>query len=299
MSDCNGTCCPGNYQCVNGLCQQCPSGQSPSNGCCIYGFAPSLNGVGFNGGDGNYQFFSPGPGGCQGIGNLNVTLTVTGAMSATVSEGPFFGTNPNCGPFNSNDGFTIQLNANSASADGLFMQFAFQVVDNQINGWVQYFDQFNDLVFNSGPTSLLPNNLASTMIPANFVLSIQLTTDASENVVKATFNVTDTNSGLDSTLPVDIPSVVSWFGLIQLPILAFQVDVVGPDDCLNSTFAPGAAGSITYGASNGLCVGGYSQPGLPAGCNLLNEVTLEVSNIIYSPVSPCCGSLINQQVMAP
>jgi len=78
MLDCNGTCCPGDYQCVNGLCQQCPSGQSPSNGCCIYGFAPSLNGVGFDGGAGNYQFFSPAPGGCQGIGNLNVTLTAQG-----------------------------------------------------------------------------------------------------------------------------------------------------------------------------------------------------------------------------
>jgi hypothetical protein len=80
--------------------------------------------------------------------------------------------------------------------------------------------------------------------------------DSAGNITGATFSVTDNNGNTNSkTITLDANH--------QFPIVAFEVNVVGPGNHSNSQFSSGA-GTITYEISNGqLCVEG----GLPDVCS--------------------------------
>lgn len=78
----------------------------------------------------------------------------------------------------------------------------------------------------------------------------------------------------------------------QFPIVAFEVNVVGPDNSSNSAFSSGA-GTITYESSGQLCVEG----GLPKSCSGNRTFTAETSNANYAIIGPpCCGSSLQQSV---
>jgi hypothetical protein len=109
------------------------------------------------------------------------------------------------------------------------------------------------LVFQQGTVLSLPNNT----VPAGYALEIDLINDSAGNITGATFSVTD-NTG--KTTSVSSPTLDANQ---QFPIVAFQVNVVGPDNESDSQFYSGA-GTITYEISNGqLCVEG----GLPDTCS--------------------------------
>jgi hypothetical protein len=133
-------------------------------------------------------------------------------------------------------------------------------------------------------------SLPSNTIPAGYVLEIELNNDSFGNVTGALFSVTDNTGKTTSSLATLDPSH-------QFPIVAFEANVVGPDNASNSKFSSGA-GTITYEISNGqLCAEG----GLPdiscgsPGTKLIS--TAETSNATYGTIGPtCCASLITQSV---
>ena len=131
--------------------------------------------------------------------------------------------------------------------------------------------------------------------PAHFVLAIELSNDSVGNVIGANFNVTDP-FGNTAMLTADLPPLDK--------VWAFELDIGGPFNCSHAAFSSPPAtmspvGTITYAASNNLCLAGIQ--GLPSGCTgLLCGSTIESSNITYGPmggfsfsplegfVSTCC-----------
>jgi hypothetical protein len=178
------------------------------------------------------------------------------------------------------------------------MQYAFIVTNNQIQAAVQYFDSFG-IVFDSGfQGNLAPNGLMSNTVPAGFYFIIHLVTDSNDNVTSAEFTVYG-NSGDVATQTIAIPAVVSRFGVTQVPIQAFTLDIVGPFNCANANFSSGGTGFVTYEADNQICVGGALSGSLstcPPPAPFF-ERTAESSNISYGFAAPCCGT-ISQSLIA-
>jgi hypothetical protein len=293
-----GTCgnsCPTGQPCLGGQCicvfgtfcdgQCCGEGQDCFNNCC----ATNTSGLTLSSSS-NYLLTNGKN--CQNIKDLKVSLKVTQDMFAI---SPTLGGDAGC---------TMQLNAyNPAGPTTNWMQYIFLVSGNAIQYQVQYWDMAaacacvspgspctctGPLVNKSGTVLSLPNNT----IPAGYTLQIDLNNDTAGNITGALFSVTDNNGNTKSqTATLDANH--------HFPIVAFQVNVVGPDNFSDSQFSSGA-GTITYGTSTGqLCVEG----GLPDTCsNSLgsNTPTGETSNAIYGPIqSPCCASELTQSLSTP
>jgi len=102
-----------------------------------------------------------------------------------------------------------------------------------------------------------------------------------------------------NSLDIFIVRYPSQAQIHSVPIVAFEVNVVGPGNGSNSHFTSGA-GTITYGISNGQsCVEG----GLPDQCSNTSgsgTPTAETSNAIYGPIeTPCCASALTQSISVP
>jgi len=247
---------------------------------------------------------------CNGIRNLQVRFQVTQDMVATVTP-------PGGGTSTPDGGFTMQLNAfNPAGASTSWMQYFFLVQGNAINGQVQYWNiaAFNNCVNTCNANCLSSTNvsqclancpgncvnsqtrtvnlsspkpilsLSSNTIPAGYVFEIDLS-DNNGNITGATFNVTD-NNGHTQSWPAQLDANH------QFPIVAFQVNIVGPDNSTDATFTSGA-GNITYGSSGQICVEG----GVPDKCSGSGTTTAETSNVSYALIGPpCCGSSLTQSI---
>jgi hypothetical protein len=226
--------------------------------------------------------------------DLKVSLKVTQDMVAAVT--PAGGGTPT-----QNGGFTLQLNAyNPAGPTTSWMQYVFLISGNAIKYQVQYWDIATACACLPGPgscncTGPLVNlngtvlSLPSNTVPANYVLEIDLNNDGVGNINGVTFSVKD-NNGNTKSAPVTLDANH------QFPIVAFQVNVVGPDNSSYSQFSSGG-GTITYEISNGqLCVEG----GLPDLCSKSSgsgTPTGETSNATYWPIeAPCCASELTQSL---
>jgi hypothetical protein len=289
-----GTCgnsCPTGEVCVEGQCvllsgacngQSCSAGQACFNGCC----ATNTGGLTLSS-NSNYLLTN---GNCQNIKDLKVSLEVTQDMFAI---SPTLGGDAGC---------TMQLNAyNPAGPTTSWMQYVFLISGNAINYQVQYWDIAaacacghalcdctGPLVNQMGTLLSLPNNT----IPAGYTLQIDLNNDTAGNITGATFSVTDNDGNTHrQTATLDANH--------QFPIVAFEVNVVGPDNGSDSQFSSGA-GTITYGISNGqLCVEG-GLPDLCSNSSGSDTPTGETSNAIYGPIGPpCCASELTQSLSTP
>jgi hypothetical protein len=127
----------------------------------------------------------------------------------------------------------------------------------------------------------------SNTIPAGYLFEIALN-ESNGNVTSATFTVTDERTRTPVGTPVTVPVPSAY----QFPIVAFEVNVVGPDNLSNSAFSSGA-GQITYKSSGQLCVEG----GLPESCSGNGTITGETSNATYGTIGPpCCASQLTQSL---
>jgi hypothetical protein len=279
---CNGVCCPPDQCGCSGAC--CLAGQTCFNGCC----ATNTAGLTLSSGS-NYLLSN----GCQNIQGLKVFLDVTQDMVAAVT--PFGG-----GPATQNGGFAMQLNAyNPEGPTTDWMQYIFLISGNAINYQVQYWDLAaacacghavcdctGPLVNEFGTLLSLPSNT----VPAGYALDIELASETNTgNITGATFTVSDGKGNTKS-------STVTLDANHQFPIVAFQVNVVGPDNASSSQFSSGA-GTIFYAVSSGqLCVEG----GLPDLCSKSSgsdRGTAETSNAVYGPIeAPCCASELSQSL---
>jgi hypothetical protein len=297
---CNGVCCSAGQACCNGVC--CPAGQCGCDGVCCSEGQACYNGCCATNTSGltlssksNYLLIN---GNCQNMKDLSVSLNVTQDMVAAVT--PSSG-----GSVTQNGGFDLQLNAyNPAGPTTSWMQYFFNVSGNAISYQVQYHDiqaecACGHAVCDCAPPLVNLNgtvlSLSSNTIPAGYVLEIDLSNDSVGNITGAIFTVTD-NSGNTTSRSATLPATQ------QFPIVAFQVNVVGPDGGSNSQFSSGA-GTITYEISNGqLCVEG----GLPdlcsesAGSKAGTAETAETSNATYGAIGPpCCASQLTQSFQTP
>jgi hypothetical protein len=316
-----GTVCPapaqGGATCVGGKCSGFVCGEyglqkCGSECCCAIDpkqviTAPAL------GGSKNYLFtnITPQPGGgCDSLQGLKVALTAKQNMVSTVV--------PVTGGSIPNGGFSFQLNAyNPASSTTTtsWMQYVFLILGNAIRYQVQYWDLAAACgCCTATPPSSCPSgcncgvgpvvnlqdtvlSLPSNTIPAGYVLEIELENNADGNVAGALFSVTDNAGKTTSKLATLDPSQ-------QLPIVAFEANVVGPANSSNAQFAPnlGQIATITYASGEDWPAALCAEGGLPdVACNspgtTLAAGTAEQSNVSYDTVGPpCCNAQLTQSV---
>jgi hypothetical protein len=273
------------------------------NGCCVDG-APAL--VSNNQSNTNYWMV-----------NQNVCDNIQGpAVSMQIS--------PQQAMFSPN-GFSLQLNVvpppNNVGVT--WMQYAFNVTGNGVNGIVEYWgnltnqttpggciafsnqdlnvgccsfgsccsgwDSFWDPVFGgqcqqSIPFLSIPNNT----LPAGYFMLIYLDTDpTTDNVTEADFYIFTPNNTFTS-FGVPIP------GNLQVPAQALQFVAVGLNGGATASFSPGA-GTMSYGVSSGqLCVAGATVP-CPSAA-IYSGFTGETSNASYGTMNTCCSSSLKQSV---
>jgi hypothetical protein len=234
---------------VQALCSQVSS-QKEGGGVTVVTPAPQPpEGLGDNF---NYIFDSN----CTNILGLVVTIDVTEEISSTA-------------------GFTIQLNAYGATgAESGWQQYAFAITSPEIQGVINNWPANptasppDDFVLDYFPIVALP----SASLPAGYQLSIALTYDGTGNVTGANWTV---DGGGTSTTVNQVNTNVGEAAGDLSPIIAFEVNLVGPGGGAGTTFTSGA-GTIKCSATNVL-----TALAVEPGCAEALVTTGEMSNAVY------------------
>jgi hypothetical protein len=202
----------------------------------------------------------------------------------------------------SDDGFSIQLNANCPQSMGsvAVQQYGFQIKGNSIMGFIDNWSYGGEIVCDAINVDSTP---LKNGIPAGYCLTIQLQYDAGGKVTGAMYQVFDqyNNSAGPKTFLVEKagcnctpgPSCSGYGGVTDLsPITTFMLVIVGWGDAKGANFQPGAAGSITYS------VGGLDQISAtmappPVCTEALN--TLETANSFYRTLPACAAQSLTQE----
>ncbi|MGC2404474.1 MAG: hypothetical protein WA510_32085 [Acidobacteriaceae bacterium] len=249
----------------------------------------------FAGGGGNNTILVNG---CQNLENLTVTLQVTQDLITVL-----------------NNGFSLQLN--SYPQPGLtsqgepldWFQYIIYVLDNQLSWEIQYWANAKSYSSTQRwPPGYIPNppntspwlpvisndymltsfgSASSSQIPAGSIMQIQLTSDVSGNVTRATFKVTDPSGHVSLAQYPFAPGAI-------FPIYGFQVDIVGPGGLKFATFSSGV-GTLSYTVSQGaLAIQDASTR-----CGGSQPPTGESSNTLYGEVTPTSGAMVSQSLYVP
>ena len=212
------------------------------------------------GSNSNYFLFS----GCKPLTDLTVTINVNEEIVAHSSSG-------------STKGFGFQLNAYSSQNEkSAWQQYVIALFGSDlkgaINNWPRtgpalFFDEF-DL-----------GGFTQPKIPAGVQLKIQLQTGSSENVVGAIFTVID-NGIVTAKVTKTLTDISGVNATDVAPIVAFQLNLVGPINSESSVLSSGA-GTIIYQASSPLTV----LSSEPNGCTESGYVTAETANSVYGTLT--------------
>ena len=212
------------------------------------------------GSNSNYFLFS----GCKPLTDLTVTINVNEEIVTHSSSG-------------STKGFGFQLNAYSSQNEkSAWQQYVIALFGSDlkgaINNWPRtgpalFFDEF-DL-----------GGFTQPKIPAGVQLKIQLQTGSSENVVGAIFTVID-NGIVTAKVTKTLTDISGVNATDVAPIVAFQLNLVGPINSESSVLSSGA-GTIIYQASSPLTV----LSSEPNGCTESGYVTAETANSVYGTLT--------------
>jgi hypothetical protein len=219
---------------------------------------------------------------CKPLTGVSVTIRVTEDL---VSAPPAAGHQP---------GFSFQLNASSPVNKAnpsdpkwtVWQQYLIGVGPTflgAVNNWTLAALKSGNQSINSSPDVHLGAPAKPYMIAAGSTLTISLDYDAAGNVSGVTFGVTP--GGPPQTLALTTIEL-SGGGLVTTadlaPIVAFELNLVGPGDLQHAHFTSGA-GTITYAASNLLT----PLSALPS-CVASGVTTGESSNSTYGtlPLGP-------------
>jgi hypothetical protein len=275
-----GHVCQTDANCVNGSCV-CPVVPAPT--VCGPSFcAPGVCSPGGLTSSSNYFLVNPG---CQDITGLTVSIT---ALTNIVSS----------------SGFTVQLNANSATSAGVdaYQQYVFLITGNSIQGQINNWQNLNTVIVcglvNVGSTPI------SNGLPQGYTLRITLQY-AGNSVSGALFQVLN-GSQVVSSAPLSVsqtgcncslPSGYTCTGYQSSAdlsaIAAFQVNIVGPDGGSNAVFTPGR-GTITYAVSSGALTAVSNVPSPCVDPNSFGICTAETSNASYGPLTACWQQSMTQ-----
>ena len=211
------------------------------------------------------------------LSGLSVTLDLTQDL-VVKSNGP-----PQKGA-SSVSGFTLQLNCYSP--------------DKETDAWQQYVIGFNGSnVYGQinnwqNLTTFLVNktySLASfsgLTVPAFHKLRISLQMDAKNNVSGVQFWVFDVNGRVAGSKGVTLTDILSAADLS--PIVAFELNLVGPGNSESATFSSGA-GTLTYQFSQALTPSASKPADAEA-----NLITAETANTTYGTLSGTASNYFTQ-----
>jgi len=192
-----------------------------------------------------------------------------------------------------NNGFSLQMNCYpqtkpQATYNGKplnWFQYVIAVDNNSVQWGIQYWSEVKGFGFSPPGNYSSFASASSNQVPAGSVMRISLQTDSANNVISATFSITDPSGNLSDytyTFPSDC--------LCQ--IYGFQVDIVGPPTGTHTCNFTSGLGVLTYWLGGGtLAVQstntcGGSQPG-----------TGETSNTLYGNIVPASGQQVFQLVV--
>jgi Ricin-type beta-trefoil lectin domain-like len=198
---------------------------------------------------------------CDPLLNISVTIDVTHDVVWESSAG------------GSVQGLSFQLNcyAPAGYSTGGWQQYVVELKGTELVAGINTYNG-NTLSSGSFPYSLTP--VPSVAIPKGYKIKITLTNDGSGNVSSVTFVVID-SAGKTLASYTETP-------VVQTPIVAFDLNLVGPEAAESVVLSAGA-GTITYSASSSLT----PQTKRP-GCAVSHDITGEKANSVYGvlPASP-------------
>lgn len=204
---------------------------------------------------------------CNPISGLSVTIDVTENIVCKSASGK-------------TTGFGFQLNAYSPKSEkSAWQQYVMAVFETEIIGAVDNWPV-------SGPNIINDFfNLVSTTnneIPAGYQIQINLQNDSSKNVSGATYVVVDNTGKTVANKSLTLTSISGVTSADLAPIVAFELNVVGPVNGESAVLSSGA-GTITYTASENLTVLN-AEPS----CTESGYITAETANTFYNtlPANP-------------
>jgi hypothetical protein len=208
------------------------------------------------GSNSNYILYSN----CKPVLDLSVTIIVTQDIVCQSASGPI-------------TGFGFQLNAYSPQNErSAWQQYVVAVFETEILGAVDNWpltgaNLINDF-FNLTST---PNN----KIPAGNQIKISLHNDSCGNVTGATYVVIDSQGNTQANVTVNLTSISGVTAADLSPIVAFELNLVGPANSESAVLSSGA-GTIMYAASSVLTVLNQEPP-----CAESGYITAETANSVY------------------
>jgi hypothetical protein len=201
---------------------------------------------------------------CSPVTGLTVTIEVTEDIVWQSADGPV-------------DGFGFQLNAYSPSGDlSGYQQYLIYLGDTELIGGIDNWSSNGQIINDFFNLASLP----AVTLSAGYILQISLQNDNDANVVAATYDVIDNQGNLLANMTQDLLSVDGVTSADLAPILAFELDFVGPINGESAVLSSGA-GWIAYQASSPLTVLSQEPP-----CINSPLVTAETTNSSYSPMPP-------------
>ena len=191
----------------------------------------------------------------------------------------------------SNIGFGFQLNAYSPkNQTSAWQQYLIAVLNAaELTGGVDNWPVSGNNIINHS-FSLCPLGGANT-IPAGYRLTISLQNDANGNITGATYVVVDRAGITQASVTTPLLSIPGVSEADLAPIVAFELNLVGPDSGQSATLSSGA-GTITYSASNQRPLTVVNQE--PSSCTESGYITGETANSFYGEMPAGPGSSLTQ-----
>lgn len=185
----------------------------------------------------------------------------------------------------SDRGFSIQLNGYSPPGyTAAWQQYGFTVDASGVNVFAENWKLpvvGTDDLFNVRPS--LFQLVSPPSVPANYLFNISLLYDGGDDVVGAQYSVYDqASSSTVGSLSLMLRDIVGFDPTWYAPLVAFQMNIVGPYNSLGTTFSDPASGIIYYSAAaNSYLTTIASEPS--SSCVAApNIITAETSNLRYS-----------------
>ena len=191
----------------------------------------------------------------------------------------------------SNIGFGFQLNAYSPkNKTSAWQQYVIAVLNAaELTGGVDNWPVSGNNIINHS-FSLCPLGGANT-VPAGHRLTISLHNDANGNITGATYVVIDSAGITQASVTTQLLSIPGVTEADLAPIVAFELNLVGPDNGQSATLSSGA-GTITYSASTQRPLTVINQE--PSSCTESGYITGETANSVYGAMPADPSSSLTQ-----
>ncbi len=213
------------------------------------------------GSNSNYILFN----GCNPITGLTVTINVTQDIVAKSSSG-------------STKGFGFQLNAYSPKKElSAWQQYVMALFGSEVIGAVDNWPVTGKNIINS---FFNLQSMPGAKIPAGYQLKMTLQNDAKGNITGAVYSIIDNNGNSLANVTKTLTSLSGVTAADLAPIVAFELNLVGPVNSESSVLSSGA-GSIIYEALEPLTVLN-AEPGQ---CTESGYITAETANSVYGALT--------------